>query len=199
MPSINNENESDGDGEMSDNESQHTNSSHDAKNDSSEADEPDSDSSELDENECERRTASFIKHMGKNLLNQLLIMICLHQRFLRVFVLFIGDLEHQFTILREQLYQERIKQNEMHLSDVRNGRSQEYLEPLKQLDEVMRSRIEVAGVLKKLRLDNINHKFLAEEQAAKQHFEVIFVHIFFYFEAKQNEKRLSLTKFHTFL
>lgn len=65
MPSINNENESDGDGEMSDNESQHSNSSRDAKADSSEADEPDSDSSELDENECDRRTSSFIKHMGK--------------------------------------------------------------------------------------------------------------------------------------
>lgn len=65
MPSLNNENESDGDGEMSDNESQHSNSSRDAKADSSEADEPDSDSSELNEEECERRTTSFIKHMGK--------------------------------------------------------------------------------------------------------------------------------------
>lgn len=70
------------------------------------------------------------------------------------------------------MYQERIKQNEMHLGDVRNGRSQEYLEPLKQLDEVMRNRIDVATVLKRLRLENINHKFLAEEQAARQHFEV---------------------------
>lgn len=84
----------------------------------------------------------------------------------------IGDLEHQFTILREQLYQERIRQNEMHLNDVRNGRSQAYLEPLKQLTEVMQNRIEVAGILKRFRLENINHKFLAEEQAARQHFEV---------------------------
>lgn len=83
-----------------------------------------------------------------------------------------GDLEHQFTILREQLYQERIKQNDLHLNDVRNGRSQEYLEPLKQLTDAMQSRIEVAGVLKRLRLENINHKFLAEEQGALQHFEV---------------------------
>lgn len=81
-------------------------------------------------------------------------------------------MEQQFTILREQLYQERIRQNDMHLNDVRNGRSQEYLEPLKQLTEVMQSRIEVATVLKQLRLDNINHKFSAEEQAARQHFEV---------------------------
>lgn len=176
MPSLNNENESDGDGEMSDNESQHSNSSRDAKADSSEADEPDSDSSELDENECERRTASFIKHMGKeNQIEYLYLdtMVSLMVGFWR-FRSSTGDLEHQFTILREQLYQERIKQNELHLSDVRNGRSQEYLDPLKQLDEVMRNRIDVATVLKRLRLENINHKFLAEEQAARQHFEVNF-------------------------
>lgn len=89
-----------------------------------------------------------------------------------VFLHTIGDLEHQFTILREQLYQERIRQNEMHLNEVRNGRSQAYLEPLKDLDEVMRNRIEVAGILKRLRLENIEHKFCAEEQAARQHFEV---------------------------
>lgn len=62
MPSINNENENESDNDMSENES-HSGSSHDAK-DSSEAD-PDSDSSELDENECERRTAGFVKSMGK--------------------------------------------------------------------------------------------------------------------------------------
>lgn len=175
MPSLNNENESDGDGEMSDNESQHSNSSRDAKADSSEADEPDSDSSELDEPECERRTAGFVKYMSKKH----------HKRYLdetksRSFRLvgsgalatFAGDLENQFSILREQLYQERIKQNELHLNDVRNGRSQEYVEPLKQLTETMQSRIEVAGVLKRLRMENIDHKFRAEEQAASQHFEV---------------------------
>lgn len=82
-------------------------------------------------------------------------------------------MEHQFTILREQLYQERVRQIDAHLNDVRNGRSQEYLEPLKQLTDNMQSRIEVAGVLKRLRLENINHKFHAEEQGANQHFEVI--------------------------
>lgn len=60
----------------------------------------------------------------------------------------------------------------MHLNEVRNGRSQAYLEPLKELTEVMQNRIEVAGILKRYRLDNINHKFSAEEQAARQHFEV---------------------------
>lgn len=81
-------------------------------------------------------------------------------------------MEHQFTLLREQLYLERIKQNDLHLNDVRNERSQEYLEPLKQLSDAKQSRIEVAGVLKRLRLENINHKFIAEEQGALQHFEV---------------------------
>lgn len=81
-------------------------------------------------------------------------------------------MEHQFTILREQLYQERIKQIDMNLNDVRNGRSLEYLEPLKQLTETMQNRIEVAGVLKQYRMENINHKFWAEDQGAHQHFEV---------------------------
>lgn len=83
-----------------------------------------------------------------------------------------GDLENQFSILREQLFQERMKQNDLQLNEVRSGRSQEYLEPLKQLTDHMQNRIEVAGVLKRLRLDNANHKFLCEEQAAKQHYEV---------------------------
>lgn len=89
-----------------------------------------------------------------------------------IIIKIIGDLEQQFTILREQLYQERIKQIDSNLAEVRNGRSQEYLEPLKQLNDNMQNRIEVAGVLKRLRLENINHKFLAEEQGANQHFEV---------------------------
>lgn len=35
----------------------------------------------------------------------------------------------------------------------------------------MKTKTEVAGVLKQLRLQNIQHKFLAEEQAAQQNFE----------------------------
>lgn len=82
------------------------------------------------------------------------------------------DLEHQFTVLREQLYQERVRQIETHLTDLRNGRSQEYLEPLKQITDAMERRIEVAGILKQYRMDNVDHKFCAEEQGAHQHFEV---------------------------
>lgn len=83
-----------------------------------------------------------------------------------------GDLEHQFTVLREQLYQERVRQIEMNLIELRNGRSQEYLEPLKQLTDAMERRVEVAGILRNYRLENVSHKFCAEEQGARQHFEV---------------------------
>lgn len=83
-------------------------------------------------------------------------------------------MEQQFQILREQLYQERIKQIDLQLNDIRNGRSPEYLEPLKRLNDTMNTRIEVAGVLKRYRLDNLKHQFSSEEQGAFQHFEVIY-------------------------
>lgn len=46
------------------------------------------------------------------------------------------------------------------------------MQPQKELDKVYRTRIEVADVLRKFRLQNIEHKYLSEEQAASQHFEV---------------------------
>lgn len=81
-------------------------------------------------------------------------------------------MERQFSILREQLYCERINQVDIQLTDIRGGRSQEYLAPLQRLNDNLRSRTEVASVLKKLRMENITHKFISEEQAAIQHFEV---------------------------
>lgn len=49
---------------------------------------------------------------------------------------------------------------------------QEYLLPLQQLNDNMRVRTEVAGILRQFRLENIQHKFESEEQAAKQNYEV---------------------------
>lgn len=37
------------------------------------------------------------------------------------------------------------------------------------------NRIEVAGILKQMRIENIKHKYEAEEQAAHQHFKVSLV------------------------
>lgn len=82
-----------------------------------------------------------------------------------------ASLENQFVQLKEQLYHEQINQVEIQLSEVRGGRSQEYLQPLQSLLDTMDSRKEVADILKKYRLDNIRHKFESEILAAKQHFE----------------------------
>lgn len=57
------------------------------------------------------------------------------------------------------------------LSQVKVGKSEEYLVPLERLRQNMETKIEVAGILKQLRLQNIQNKYLAEEQAAMQNFE----------------------------
>lgn len=48
----------------------------------------------------------------------------------------------------------------------------EYLGPLAELKEAVEVRIHVAGVLRQLRLENIQNKAFAEEAAASQDFEV---------------------------
>lgn len=139
-------------GEVSDNyvsggESDHSNSSrdNDGAQDSSE-DEADSDeSSDMDEGECENRRNELLQH--------------------------VQDLENQFGQLREQLYRERMNQVELQLSEVKSGKSSDYLGPLQDLQDNMRIRTEVAGILKKLRLQNVHNQFDAEEQAAMQNFE----------------------------
>ncbi|XP_018576348.1 breast cancer metastasis-suppressor 1-like protein [Anoplophora glabripennis] len=146
--STNNSNAGDvSDNEASGNESEHSNSSreNDGGHDSTE-DEPDSDdSSEMDEGECENRRNALLQH--------------------------VQDLESQFGLLREQLYKERMSQVELQLAEIKSGKSPEYLVPLSELQENMRVRTEVAGILRKLRLENIANQYEAEEQAALQNFE----------------------------
>lgn len=139
--------ESDGDGDLSGGESERSVSTRDGGRDSSEVDELDSDdSSEMDEGECARRRADCLDDMS--------------------------ELEHQFSFLREKLYQERITQVDTQLIEVKGGKSQEYLEPLQRLEENKRIRTEVAGILRQLRMTNIRNKSEAEEQAAYQNLEV---------------------------
>ncbi|CAG9788257.1 unnamed protein product [Diatraea saccharalis] len=149
MPSMKVEGDSDGDGDMSGGDTERSGGSSrgpDRDSSAEEADEPDSDdSSEMDESECERRRNECLDNLA--------------------------NLERQFAILREQLYCERVKHVEYQLAEVRGGRSQEYQGPLRRLQENMRIRIEVAGVLKQLRMENIKHTYEAEEQAAHQHFK----------------------------
>ena len=76
------------------------------------------------------------------------------------------------NFLDDRLYRERITQVDTKLGEVKCGRAQEYLQPLEELQENMRIRTEVAGILRELRLTNIRNKYEAEELAAKQNYEV---------------------------
>jgi breast cancer metastasis-suppressor 1-like protein len=81
------------------------------------------------------------------------------------------DLEKQFMALREQLYYERLNRVEEQLNGVRSGKSPDYLQPLEELQENLRIRTEVAGILKDLKLANVNCIHTAEQQAAQQHLD----------------------------
>lgn len=72
-----------------------------------------------------------------------------------------------------RLYKERIKEVEEKLVEVRLGTAKEYRIPLQLLQEQMKSRLEVASVLRKFKLTNLKHKYESEEQTIKQNFQVI--------------------------
>ncbi|XP_018331750.1 breast cancer metastasis-suppressor 1-like protein [Agrilus planipennis] len=133
--------ESDGDVSGGDSDRTNTSGDHGSSEDEADSDE----SSEMDEGECEQRRNECMDNLS--------------------------ELERQFTVLREQLYRERIAQVDHQLVEVKEGRSQEYLGPLQELQENKRIRIKVADILRRLRLNNVRNKFEAEEQAALQNFE----------------------------
>ncbi|XP_065343564.1 breast cancer metastasis-suppressor 1-like protein [Cloeon dipterum] len=103
------------------------------------------DSSEMDDETCARRRVECLEDLA--------------------------DLERQFSLIKEQLYRERVSQVEAKLVEVRCGKAQEYLQPLEELEENMNIRMNVAEVLKKYRIENIMNKFDAEELASHQNFE----------------------------
>jgi len=103
------------------------------------------DSSDMDVEECEKKRYEFIEDLT--------------------------ELEGQFAILREQLYRERLTQIESKLEEVKSGRAMEYLQPLEELQENMRVQLEVGQILRKLRQDNIECKFDAEQLAANQNYQ----------------------------
>ncbi|XP_018787225.1 PREDICTED: breast cancer metastasis-suppressor 1-like protein [Bactrocera latifrons] len=127
-------------------ESDHSNSSPNRESTDEEANEMDSDdSSDMDFIEMDRIRSEYCQDLA--------------------------SLEMQFEQLREQYYQERYKQNEQQIADVREGRSEEYLIPLRELDKAYENRVEVAEKLRQFRLENIDHKYQSEIQAAQQNFE----------------------------
>ncbi|KAA0203958.1 hypothetical protein HAZT_HAZT003895 [Hyalella azteca] len=113
--------------------------------DESDNEEVDQDSDNLDEQECDERRLMYATD--------------------------VLDLEKQFSILREQLYRERLSQVEERLNSVRKGEAAEYLTPLNQLKEAYTVRLQVADVMKKFRLKNIQNKYEAEIMAANQNYE----------------------------
>ena len=125
---------------------------------------------DIDEEECDRRKDEYMIEMS--------------------------DLEKQFLALKDQLYVERLSQVEHKLEEVRAGRAQEYLQPLEELQENMRIRTEVAGILSQLKITNIKCQYEAEMLANKQNFEVrppfipIHLSIDFDFCVIQSEKQL---------
>lgn len=124
---------------------QETPGSNNSSDDDSEMGSEDEDGSELDEEECERRKTECLDDMAA--------------------------LEKQFSDLKEVLYKERMGQVDHKLEEVRAGRAPEYLNPLSQLQDNMKIRTEVAGILRELRIDSIQNKFESEVLAAQQNLE----------------------------
>ncbi|KAJ8683821.1 hypothetical protein QAD02_019613 [Eretmocerus hayati] len=143
MPnSVKDESEAEGD-EMShvSNDSNGTSLSSESSEEHSDSD----DSSEMDEDECEKRRNDCLNNMV--------------------------DLERQFYLLREKIYEEKIAQIEKCLIEIKSETSEEYLKHLERLKGTMKTKEEVAEVLKRYRLENISNLFLSEELAAAQNLE----------------------------
>ncbi|KAL4123246.1 hypothetical protein QTP88_015454 [Uroleucon formosanum] len=81
------------------------------------------------------------------------------------------SIESHFDSLKEMLANERIKEVEEKLVEVKMGTAKEYCIPLEELKKQMKSRLEVATVLRQFKLTNLKHKYESEEQAIRQNFE----------------------------
>lgn len=80
-------------------------------------------------------------------------------------------LESHFNFLKKMLFKKRMREVEDKLVEVRLGTAKEYRVPLQELQDQMKSRLEVATVLRQFKLTNLKHKYEAEEQAIRQNFE----------------------------
>ncbi|KAL6963450.1 Breast cancer metastasis-suppressor 1-like protein [Sarracenia purpurea var. burkii] len=82
-----------------------------------------------------------------------------------------AELEKQYVELYDIIINERLNQISLKLTEIKCGEASEYLQPLADLEENMRIRSEVAGVLRQYRLKNLDNQYDAEELTAKQNFE----------------------------
>ncbi len=74
--------------------------------------------------------------------------------------------------LVHRIINERLNQITLKLEEIKCGDAVEYLQPLGELEENMRIRSEVAGILRQYKLKNLENEFEAEELTAKQNLEV---------------------------
>lgn len=81
-------------------------------------------------------------------------------------------IQNFLLFFRCRIINERLNQIALKLEEIKCGEASEYLQPLAELEENMRIRSEVAGVLRQYRLKNLENEFEAEELTAKQNFEV---------------------------
>lgn len=110
------------------------------------SDDTESESSDsMDEAEAEERRAQYLTDMG--------------------------ELENQFSDLKEQLYKERIEQIEKQLEQVTHNEANEYTGPLKRLEDNHHIRIDVCTNLKKYRTINLENSFNCELQLINQQYE----------------------------
>lgn len=143
MPSVDGEENGEEEVERSANEDE--NMSEDEDEESSLSSDESSSESSIDETENERRRNECLNDMA--------------------------DLERQFSDLKEQLYRERISQVAKKLEEVTSECALEYTGPVNELKDMCEIRIEVAGILRDCRLENVENKYNADEQAAVQHYE----------------------------
>ncbi|XP_054715842.1 breast cancer metastasis-suppressor 1-like protein-A isoform X2 [Uloborus diversus] len=144
MPGVKNLHDSDPE-EMDQETAESEKSSNDDTDSSSGSGSDDDDSSEVNEEDFDRRRNE-----------------CLNQ---------MAELEKQFILMKEQLYEERNTQVEIQLEEVKAGTAAEYLQPVDELRLNYETRLEVAEILRDLKLVNIKHICEAEQQAAMQNLQ----------------------------
>lgn len=82
-----------------------------------------------------------------------------------------GLIEKDFGVVKELLYQTKMMQVDEKLGRVKAGTANEYLEPLKKLEENCETRHKVATELRRLKLEAVDRKYEADEQASRQNYE----------------------------
>lgn len=144
MPGVKNMHESDGE-EMDQETAESEKTSNEDTDSTTGSGSDDDDSSEVDEEQLGKRRSECVQKLAY--------------------------LAKEFAHVKEQLYIEKSNYVENKLKEVKMGIAREYNEPLDKLHQNMQIRLEVAEIMRRLKLANIKNVFEAEKQACLQNFE----------------------------